>query len=148
MIHDTFGRAIRTVTVDPYQDDENAPTFTLHCFDTGDGGLGYELWMREQGRRTRLFEGADYNSTVKPASDLSIALLFAALTAPRDDEEMSEFTPEQKAFVRKHGEPVYKETYERFRAPLVTRPRERKEPAPVVNIPQHRFRITGGEQVG
>lgn len=145
MVHEKFGRSLRTVTVDPYE--SKGPTFTLHCFDTGDGGLAYELWQREDGKRTQLFTGADYHTgTKKPDSDANIALLFAYLTVPRTDEEMADFTPDQKKFVRTHGEAVYKETYERFRAPLVAKPKEEKPAATVVNIPQHRFRITGGQQ--
>ena len=148
MVHNTLGRSIRTVTVDPYEKDKG-PTFTLHCFDTGDGGLAYELWQREQGKRTKLFDGADYHSQAsEPASDANVALLFAYLTIPRTDKEMESWNADQKLFVRVHGEPVYKETYERFRAPLVNKPRERKEKeiAPVVQIPQHRFRISSGQQ--
>jgi hypothetical protein len=152
MIHNTLGRSIRTVTVDPYGKGEHGqgPTFTLHCFDTGDGGLAYELWQREQGKRTKLFEGADYHSgEEEPANDANVALLFAYLTIPRSEKAMATWTPEQKLFVKKHGEPVYKETYERFRAPLVAKPRaerKEKESAPVVNLPQHRFRISSGQQ--
>lgn len=147
MIHSTLGRSIRTVTVDPYG--KEGPTFTLHCFDTGDGGLAYELWQREQGKRTKLFEGADYHSGAsEPASDANVALLFAYLTIPRSEKEMESWTPEQKVFVKKHGEPVYKETYERFRAPLVAKPREKRgrKSSPAVSLPQHRFRISSGQQ--
>ena len=145
MIHETLGRSIRTVTVDPY--DGEGPTFTLHCFDSQDGGLSYELWQREEGKRTQLFTGTDYHTGTKnPASDANIALLFAYLTIPRTDEEMSDFTPDQKKFVQAHGEAVYKSTYERFRAPLAAKPKEKAAPAPVVNLPQHRFRISGGKQ--
>src|SRR5262245_31662472 len=85
---------IRRCLFRPYR---KGPTFSLTMWDTGRFGgkwlLGYRLTMRENGRRTVLFQGEDFGCSPMHAidSDASVEALMGFLTLRPGDTDREYF---------------------------------------------------------
>lgn len=106
---------LRRVRFAPYLKGKG-PTFTLKTWDTGHehrGGpqwaIEYRLTMGEHGRRTVLFEGADFGCSPLDAidSDACIRSLMSFLTlrpGDTDSEYFEDYTAAQLAYCDAHAE--------------------------------------------
>lgn len=115
---------IRSVRFTPYRKGYG-PTFTLTLFDTGRSDamgkhiLGYRLTQTEKGKRTTLFDGADFACSPLHCidSDETIASLMCFLTLRERDtdaEYFADYTPEQLAYSENHAESLGCEVSNRF----------------------------------
>jgi len=103
---------LRTVHFRPYRKGMG-PTFTLKTFDTGQTDhygkfrIAYQLIMRGAGKRSIVFEGADFCTPQAIDSDETIEGLMKFLTlrpGDTDDEYFRGYTPEQMAYCESHAE--------------------------------------------
>lgn len=114
---------LRRVHLRPYQKG-HGPSFCLTTYHTGlaRGGrerLSYRLTTREEGRTRLLFAGDDYRPSRMHEADSDAAMLglleFLTLRPGDTDAEYFEnYTEEQLAFARDHGEALYFEATCRF----------------------------------
>lgn len=101
------------------------PTFTLRMWDDGTRDergvttIRYRLSMSENGKRTVLFEAADYHGSPCCADDSNenVAGLMSFLTlrpGDTDPEYFESYTPEQLAYANSHAETLSCECLNRF----------------------------------
>lgn len=101
------------------------PTFRLQMWDArstdnrGVTTIRYRLTMTEGGKRTVLFDAADYHGSPSHAddSDANVAGLMGFLTlrpGDTDQEYFDSYTPEQLAYAGSHAESLSFECMSRF----------------------------------
>ena len=125
---DTKENLLRTVHLRPYRKGVG-PTFTLRTWYTGKtdgfgGGfskprIAYRFTMRENGKRTILFEGDDFFCGAGMAVDSNdaVAGLLRFLTlrpGDTDREYFDKYTPTQLEYANQHAETLSCECYARF----------------------------------
>lgn len=114
---------LRTVILRPYRRGYG-PTFRLETWDTGrmEGShtmLRYRLTMHNAGKRSVIFEGADFGTSPCHAidSDATLASLMGFLTlrpGDTDSEYFEAYTPDQLAYASAHAEALSCECLSRF----------------------------------
>jgi hypothetical protein len=101
------------------------PTFTLRMWDAGTVDsrgvttIRYRLTMSENGKRTVLFDAADYHGSPRHSddSDDNVAGLMIFLTlrpGDTDSEYFASYTPEQLAYAEAHAESLSCACLDRF----------------------------------
>lgn len=130
---------LRTVRLSPYMKGKG-PTFTLRMFDTGrrdergQSIIAYRLTQHDAGKRTVLFDGADFAGSPMDAddSDATVLSLMNFLTlkpGDTDDDYFKGYSDVQRAFCDAHADALSVEAFSRFglgdlRDAIVTRPGE------------------------